>query len=384
MGLFQRVNLDDVPWLLVLASAALSCFGVLFVISATLDPVTHRMGIEGAKHILWFIIASVAGMTCMHVKPGVWKEYAPLAYIGGFMIMVAMLVLAGSPLVPNVKGAHNWIVLGPISIQPSEFVKLAVIVCLARLLSHPDIDVGNIFWAGVGLAMGGIPAVVMAKEDLGSALTLLPMTLGMLFLAGMRFQHLGLVIAGLVFVAGTGIMMLPEDGYQWRRIQAFLHPEQYALTEAFQQDRAILSVGSGMIAGQGWGEGQQNQFGWLPEEHTDMIFAVVGEETGFIGSSLALLLFMGFGWAGLWAAMHTLDPFNRLVIGGFTCLIIGQMTINLAVVLRLMPVAGITLPFFSYGGSSMLATWCGVGMCAGLSMAGRTHDFGSTRYTLYE
>ena len=234
----------------------------------------------------------------------------------------------------------------------------------------PGVQAERLIVVFVALALAGVPSILLAKEDLGSALTFLPMVLGMLVLAGMRFWHIGILFIGFVGVLAAGVAMLPKEGpksYQWRRIQAWLNPDQYALTEAFQTIRSLRSIGSGQWSGKGYAQGDQNLLGWLPEKHTDMIYAVIGEEVGFVGSAVVLLLYLCFGWAGLYAAAVTRDRFARNLIVGFTCLVMGQTAINLAVVLGLMPVTGITLPFISYGGSSLLALFIGVGLCLGLA-----------------
>ena len=140
-------------------------------------------------------------------------------------------------------------------------------------------------------------------------------------------------------------------------------------SEGFQTLRSLRSIGSGQWVGKGYGVGDQNLLGWLPEKHTDMIFAVIGEELGFLGSVMVPVLFLLFGFAGLFAAVRCPAPYGRLVITGFTCLVIGQASVNLLVVMGLMPVTGITLPFYSYGGSSLLGTYAGLGLVAAASVA---------------
>ena len=168
--------------------------------------------------------------------------------------------------------------------------------------------------------------------------------------------------------------LLPRSGpksYQYKRIQAWLNPDDYALTEGYQTARSMRSIGSGQLVGKGYLEGDQNRLGWLPEKHTDLIFAVVGEEVGFLGSTLVLALFLAFAWVGLHTAAICRDPCGRALIIGFVCLIIGQCSINLAVAMGMMPVTGITLPFFSYGGSSLLACHLGLGICLSAALAPR-------------
>jgi len=173
---------------------------------------------------------------------------------------------------------------------------------------------------------------------------------------------------------GIGVANLPKEGpkaYQYMRIQAWLHPEAHALTEGYQTLRSTRSIGSGRFTGKGWAQGDHNRLGWLPEKDTDMIFAVVGEEWGFLGTATAMVLFLGFSWSCLYAAALARDPFGRLFGVGFVCLVIGSMAINIAVATGLMPVTGIALPFFSYGGSHLLCTYLGLGILLSMGATAR-------------
>ena len=241
--------------------------------------------------------------------------------------------------------------------------------------------------------MAAVPSLLHARADLGSSLTFPPMIVGMLVAMGMRISHLLLLVGATLVLGlgGLGLMLadapkgsslakaqaslLPREGqksYQYKRIQAWLHPDDYALTEGYQTARSVRSIGSGRLVGKGYLEGDQNRLGWVPEKHTDLIFAVVGEESGFLGSVLALGLFLAFAWTGLHAAGMSRDPCGKALIVGYICLIMGQATINLAVAMGLMPVTGVTLPFFSYGGSSLLACYLGLGIALSASLAQRS------------
>lgn len=379
MAIWQRPRYGEVQWGWLFWALSLAAIGVVFVISATLQAGGDvRVGSEGIRQILWLGISLTACLMVLHVRTRLWQGAAFPIYMLTIMLQFVMLALAGTSLVPTIKGAHNWIALGPARLQPSEFFKLGALLGCARLLSLPGIHAERFTVVVAVLAMAGLPALLLAKEDLGSALTFLPMALGMLLLAGMRLRHLTVVVGGLSAVVLTGVAMLPREGpksYQWRRIQAWLNPEDYALTEAFQVNRSLRSIGSGQWTGKGYAQGDQNLLGWLPEKHTDMIFAVIGEEVGFLGSVAVLVCYLFFGWAGLYAAANTRDRFAASLIAGFTCLVIGQAAINIAVVLGLMPVTGITLPFISYGGSSLLALFIGLGMCLAASSNTRIGQF---------
>jgi len=369
MAIVNRVAYGEVQWLLLSLGAVMTLFGLAFVVSATSDPAAPGWGREARMQLVWWLVAMSGCVACMHVSMVTWRQAAVPLFVAAIVVQLGMMVLAGSSLVPTIKGAHNWIAIGPARVQPSEFYKLASLLVTARLLANPHVDIRRFTWSAAVFAVGCLPAVLIAREDLGSAMTFVPMVAGMLVLAGMPLRYLVLALIAGGAVAAIGVVMLPEDSYQYKRLQAWMAPEQYALTEGFQTIRALRSIGSGQWVGKGYASGDQNLLGWLPEKHTDMIFAVIGEELGFFGALLVPLLFLGFGIAGLYAAVQCRDQFGRLVIGGFTCLVVGQATINLMVVMGLMPVTGITLPFFSYGGSSLLGTWCGLGVCAAASAA---------------
>lgn len=376
MSVFQRLPPRDVHWAPLALAVALTLFGVIFVMSATYNPDNrYGLGREAQLQFTWWLIAGVGCMTLAHISVTAWKTLAYPAYGAAIAVQVLMTALAGTAMVPFINGQANWLVLGPLRIQPSEFIKLAVVLACAKLISAPDFDARRLLHVIGALAFAGVPAAIMAREDLGSAMTFPPVVIGMLIFAGMRPLHLGGLILAGAMVLGIGIARLPKEGpkaYQYQRIQAWLHPENYALTEGYQTLRSTRSIGSGQITGKGWAQGDHNRLGWLPEKHTDMIFAVVGEEWGFIGTSIALVLFLGFGWSGLHAAIQARDPFGRLYCIGFTCLVMGSMIINVAVVTGLMPVTGIALPFFSYGGSHLLGTYLGLGILLGTGAIART------------
>lgn len=369
MALLERPVYHQIDWSMLLAALVLTGIGIAFIVSATTHfGLTDAWGREASMQCVWLVIALGACLACLHVPTSLWREQAWLLWSGALLGQLLMIAAAGSPLVPTRNGAHNWLVVGRFSLQPSEFTKLATLCLLARFLSARGVRPGTLLHVFAALALAGLPALIIAKEDLGSALTFLPMALGVLLVAGMRLRHLALVGLLLGGVVIAGISLLPREGpraYQWQRIEAWLDPEAHALTTGYQTLRALRSIGSGQWLGKGYGEGDQNRLGWLPEKHTDMIFGVIGEEWGFLLTSLVLVAICCFGYIGLLAALNCRDPFGRLVITGFTCLVMGQAAINLAVVLGLMPVTGITLPFFSYGGSSLLASYCGIGVCLG-------------------
>jgi cell division protein FtsW (lipid II flippase) len=373
--MFHLPAYGRLPWWWIVATVALTGVGIAFVTSATYDPAADAwLSREADLQLWWWGAGLVACALGLHVAPATWRHLAIPAGLTGLGVMVAMLLLAGTPLVPTIKGQANWIVLGPMRLQPVELVKLVVLLACAFIATAPGFEARRLSHVLLALAAAGIPAAVVAKEDLGSALTFLPMVIGVLAVAGMRLRHLvliGVLLAGLVL---GGYAMLPREGpkaYQYKRIQAWMHPQDYALTEGYQTVRSVRSIGSGQWTGKGYLEGEQNRLGWVPEKHTDLVFAVVGEEVGFLGSALFILLLGAWGVAGLLAAAAAPDAWGRTLATGFTSLIFGQACINLAVATGLMPVTGVTLPFVSYGGSSLMASWLGLGIALGAVAGGR-------------
>jgi cell division protein FtsW (lipid II flippase) len=334
----------------------------------------------------------VACLVALHVPFATWRTIAVPLFLAALGLELFMLVAAGTSVVPIIKGQANWLVLGPLRLQPVEFIKLATLLVCARLVSSPDFQPARILHLAGALALAAVPSAMLVRSDLGSSLTFPPMILGMLLAMGMRMLH-AVVIAFTCFVLIVGSVtlatvdapegssirkvqetVLPRTGpksYQYKRIMAWLNPDDYALTEGYQTARSVRSIGSGQFFGKGYLEGDQNRLGWLPEKHTDLIFAVVGEEVGFLGSALVLALLLAFAWVGLHTAATCRDPCGRALIVGYVCLIVGQSSINLAVAMGMMPVTGVTLPFFSYGGSSLLACHLGLGISLSAAIAPR-------------
>lgn len=393
MALLQRVSYGEVPWGWLALTVLLTAMGVSFVISACYDPgAAYGLGDEARKQLGWWAVSVVACLVAMHVPFALWRSLAIPLFLGGLCLELFMLVAAGTSVVPVIKGQANWLVLGPLRLQPVEFIKLATLLACARLVAHPDFQPARLLHLIAALSLAAIPSLLHARSDLGSSLTFPPMIFGMLLAMGMRLTHFAIIAFTCVVLAVGSLTLvtmdapegssarqvqealLPRTGpksYQYKRIMAWLNPDDYALTEGYQTARSVRSIGSGQLVGKGYLDGDQNRLGWLPEKHTDLIFAVVGEEVGFLGSVLVLALLLAFAWVGLHAAAMCRDPCGRALIVGYVCLIVGQSAINLSVAMGMMPVTGITLPFFSYGGSSLLACHLGLGICLSAALAPR-------------
>jgi rod shape determining protein RodA len=380
--LLQSLRPGQVPWALAAVVLLLTAYGVSQVISACWDPsATLDLGHEAQAQIQWWLVSILVALTAAHVEPSLWRASAWPLWGFGVLIIIGMQLAAGTALVPQIKGQANWIVFTPrLRVQPVEFVKLGVLLGTAHVINLPGFDARRLKDSIIGLATAAFPSIVVAKDDLGSALTIPPMAFGMLYAAGMQVRWL---VTGLVVMASLSVgvvFVLPKDGYQYKRVQAWLHPDEYALTEGYQTQRSMSAIGSGQWIGKGYAAGDQNLLGWVPEKRTDLILSITGEELGFLGTSIIVGLFVLFALSGLAAAAQCRDGFGRSLITGYVCLLTGQSAINISVATGLMPVTGVTLPFFSYGGSSLVAGYLGLGMV--ISCAGARRGAAATRTTV--
>src|SRR6058998_2223971 len=252
-----------------------------------------------------------------------------------------------------------------VSVQPVELAKLALVVYLAAFLAKKREGLAD-FWQGLlsPLVVAGVlGALVLAQPDLGNCLTLIALTFALLFLAGGRLAHLGLILAPAVPLIAIAIWAAP---YRLRRITAFLDPWSDPRGSGFQIIQSWLAFGNGGVLGQGIGASKQKLF-YLPEPHTDFIFAIIGEELGFLGAVAIVALFMVLVWRGLRIGLRAPDPFGAYLALGITVLIAIQTLVNLGVVMGLLPTKGLPLPFISFGGSALLVTMLSTGVLLNIS-----------------
>lgn len=318
------------------------------------------------RQALWAILGIASMLFFARIPPWVWQKHARTI----LLVVIVLLVLV---IIPGIGiktlGARRWLGAGPFQFQPSEFAKFALIIFLADFLSKNPREVTS-FWRGVlpplsvlGLLFG----LIMLEPDLGTSLTIGGTAFLMLFAGGASLAHLG----ELTLVGVMGVFALARiDAERWSRITTYLDPWKDPTDAGYQIIQALLAFGSGGLFGVGLGRSRQKYF-YLPERHTDMIFAVLGEELGFLGAMLVLLLFFAFAWRGYRIAVQAPDRFTSLLAAGVTSLITLQAAMNIAVVTASIPSTGIPLPFLSYGGSSLLITLSGVGILLGVSRYAR-------------
>ena len=294
-------------------------------------------------------------------------EKIVLPLLGLSALLLVLVLIPG--LGVSINGSRRWLRLGALSFQPAELAKLALVVYLAAFLARKRDQLDD-FWHGVvpPLAVGGtLAALVLLQPDLGNAITLLVLTVGLLFLAGARTSWLAMLAVPALPLAALAVWIAP---YRMRRVFAFLDPWQDPRGSGFQIIQSWLAFGSGGALGRGIGESRQKLF-YLPEAHTDFIFAIVGEELGFIGASAVVLLFVALIWRGLRIGLRAADPFGAYLALGITVLVATQTLVNLGVVTGLLPTKGLPLPYLSFGGSALLVTMLGTGVLLNISQDAR-------------
>lgn len=320
----------------------------------TLYFVKRQMLFAGIGIVAMFFMATI------HYQ--VWRQYAKFL-LGACFGLLILVLIPGVGLVRN--GAQSWIGVGAFSIQPSEFIKFALICYLAKycelhLKEMSTIRKGLVPTLGlVFLAF----ALIMLQPDLGTGAVMVATCMVVIFIAGAAISHY--IALALMGVAGFVALILSAP-YRLERITSYLDPWSDPLDSGFQMIQSLYAIGPGGLFGLGLGESRQKFF-YLPEPQTDFIFSIIGEELGFFGGMLVIGLFVLLFWRGVYVAMHAPDTFSCLVAAGIVTMVTIQVIINIGVVTGLFPVTGITLPFLSYGGSSLTLTLATVGVLLNIS-----------------
>ena len=352
--------------LLVLVTLGLVAFGLVMVFSASSgraavfaeDPAYYLK-----RQSIYALLGLVALVAFSRLDLRVVRGLGGPLLGASFVLLVAVLVLGTA-----VNGARRWISLGIVEFQPSELAKLALALWLAAFLARGAPRTLGELARPCGLVVLAVCALVLLEPDLGTATAIVIMAVAMLVLAGTPMRVLGASAGILAFLALAAIWIEP---YRRARLMAFLDPWADPEGSGFQTVQAMIALGSGGVVGVGLGESVQ-KVNYLPESTTDMIFAIVGEELGLLGTIGVVAAFAVFAWAGFNVALHARDPFSKLLAGGITALIAGQAVVNLSAVLGIAPLTGIPLPFVSYGGSSLIVTLASVGILLNIAANGGT------------
>ncbi|MFT8871441.1 MAG: stage V sporulation protein E [Sporolactobacillus sp.] len=350
---------------LFLTTVALLVIGLVMVYSASVVSASHKFGdpLYFLKRQLLFAAIGVTLMILVsRLDYHVWRSFAKIGLIVCFMLL-AIVLIPGVGL--SRGGARSWLGVGAFSIQPSEFMKFGLIVFLSGYLSERQNRLRTLI-KGIGAALLPVLAafgLIMLQPDLGTGIVLVLTCLTMLFVAGARTSHF--VLMGAFGLCGIAALVISAP-YRIKRLVSFINPWQDPNGSGFQIIQSLLAIGPGGLFGFGLGQSRQ-KYQFLPEAQNDFIFSIISEELGFIGAMAVLLLFALLLWRGILIAIRARDLFGTLLAVGITAMIAIQVMINIAVVTGLIPVTGITLPFLSYGGSSLTLILVSVGILLSIS-----------------
>ena len=376
-------------WLLVLATGALLTLGALLVWAAT----SHRTDLTGGdpndylkKQLVNIAIGTVLAVMVAATDYRWVRILAPLVYLAALVGLGLVLVMG-----TTINGSRSWIELGGMSVQPAELAKLAVIVGMAMVVAERT--EGSLRARGVGhvdvlamLAVAAVPAVlILLQPDLGTMLVLSATVFGVVAVSGAPRVWLVGLATGAVAAAAAVVKLGVLKTYQIDRFMAFTNPHLDPRGAGYNTTQARIAIGNGGVFGQGLFGGSQTNSGFVPEQHTDFIFTVAGEELGLVGAAALIALFAVVLWRALRIAVHAEDLFGRLAAAGIACWFCFQAFQNIGMCLGIMPVTGVPLPFVSYGGSSMFASLMALGLLQNIhlrSSAGAAGGIGVSRSRL--
>src|SRR6188768_784494 len=363
--MFERRLYFHVDWLLLAAMLVLIGIGVAMIYSTTWVSVagSGHPGQQPFTQLYAFGIGLVALLVFLAIDYRMFAEHSLFIY-GAVVVLLEFVLFKGS----TQMGAQRWIPIGPFHLQPSEFGRISIALVLAMYFGENRRGAKNTGDLVIGGILTGVPLLLIAKQpDLGTAVTLIPVFVGIAFLAGLRLRLLGVLAIAAVLAAPIAWKVALKD-YQKQRIQTFLNPEQDPRGAGYQTIQARITVGSGGLTGLGYLKGTQAQYKFLPVAQNDFVFSVLAEEQGFIGVLTALGLYLFVILRSLEAARLAKDRLGAYLVGGIISGFAFQVIYNVAMSAGLAPVKGITLPLMSYGGSSLIAALAGFGLVLNVRM----------------
>jgi rod shape determining protein RodA len=355
----------DLP--LAAGAVALAIYGLFMVYSAThrsLADFGHDPGYYLKRQGVFLVLGVLAMAAAMLLDYRIVKTYTPFLYA----FALGLLVLVRTPLGSSALGAQRWFQVAGFQFSPSMFCRLALIVMLAAYLSQikGDVRLSHVVRATV---IGVIPMfLVFVQPDIGTSIILAAILVGQLVVSGTRARYLAvLALTALIAIFGAFHLHIIKD-YQVQRITGFFQSDKNLQTANYNKQQAEIAIGSGGLTGKGYLHGTQTNLDFVPEQHTDFIFTAVGEELGFLGSMVLLLLFALLLWRIFRTAMLSKDPFGTFVAVGVGTMIAIQVFVNIGMNIGIMPITGIPLPFLSYGGSALIADFIGIGLVLNVHM----------------
>ncbi|SCT50566.1 FtsW/RodA/SpoVE family cell cycle protein [Staphylococcus caeli] len=328
------------------------------------------------RQILYYILGGIIALLIMLVSPKKLMKYTYSLYFILCMGLFILIIIPETPITPIINGAKSWYKFGPISVQPSEFMKIVLILALAKLISRHNQFTFNksletdfkLLFKIIGISI--IPmALILLQNDLGTTLVICAIIVGVMIVSGISWKILApLFIAAIVFASTIILSIIYSPSlientlgiktYQLGRINSWLDPYTYSNGDGYHLTESLKAIGSGQLFGKGFNHGEV----YIPENHTDFIFSVIGEEFGFIGSVVIILIFLALIFHLVRLATTSELPFSKLFIIGYASLILFHVLQNVGMTIQLLPITGIPLPFISYGGSSLWSLMCGIGV----------------------
>jgi rod shape determining protein RodA len=361
--MFDRRLVKYFDWGLLGMTVLLGFLGLVTLYSAVTSASPTPQKIYYFKQLVWYCAGLIVMVISFLINYKLLDRWANAIYAICILLLICVLLFG-----KHVGGARRWLILGPLSIQPSEFVKIAVIICLARYYSKiANIRGLNLRELLTPLISAAIPFFLIVRQpDLGTAMLVVLIASSMTVFVKIERRSFLYIIASCTITIPMVWFFL--KGYQKKRILTFLNPELDPLGAGYHIIQSKIAIGSGMISGKGFLKGTQNALSFLPEQHTDFIFSVLAEEVGFVGSMIPLLIFMMLIIWGLNVAYRCRDPFGTILAVGISSMIFWQVFINVGMAMGLMPIVGVPLPFISYGGSSIVAMMICIGLLMNVSM----------------
>lgn len=349
--------LKNLDWWLIGAVVLLMATGLVLI-----DSATHSFAVSTGKawHVqrqsIFMLIGVIMVVVSLKFDYQDLKPYAKYLYIFNIVLLLAVMAVGKTQL-----GAQRWIQIGSFSFQPSEFSKVFLIICLADFIDR-RIEWLDSFKDYLPIFLYIIVPfiLVMKQPDLGTSLTFIAILIGMVFVCGFKWKWIACCVSA--FVALLPAFWLVLKDYQKNRIRVFLNPELDPFGSGYHVIQSKIAIGSGALWGKGWLEGTQSQLNFLPENHTDFIFAVLGEEFGFVGTCFVICLYLVIIWRGITIALNAPDTFGTLLAVGVTSMFMFHILVNIGMTAGIMPVTGVPLPFLSYGVSSLTTNMMLVGI----------------------
>ena len=366
-GTRRKAKVDYYDYSLVAVIVLLTCFGLIMLYSTSSYTAELKYGDDMfffKKQAMISVACIIMALVISRINYHILNRFATILYLAA----LALMMLVKTPLGQSANGAQRWLNLGPIQFQPAEIAKIAVIVCLPYMIVHMGKKVRTLKGCMVLGGAGALLALVayVFTDNLSTAIIIFGITIGLIFIAHPKVRPF-LIAAGILLVVAIvaisflSATMETSSSFRLRRILVWLHPEDYASGDGYQTIQALYAIGSGGFLGRGLGNSIQ-KLGSVPEAQNDMIFSIVCEELGILGGMIVLLLFAYLLYRLFFIAQNAPDLFGSLIVSGIFIHIALQVIFNIAVVVNLMPNTGVTLPFISYGGTSILFLMAEMGL----------------------